>query len=176
MKNELKDYYAKQNLPEDKLQRLMEIQTTKSNWKIPAISSFAVATLLFVAFNVIFQTPIDQKILKEVAYNHSKQMPPEVLSEDYTTINEALDRLDFKVVESPKLAANFQLVGARYCSVQGKIAAQLKLFNKQDQTYYTLYQFKAIDEVDNFQGTSKNVSIKVWKENEIGFALARDLP
>ena len=178
LKHALKDHYQDKNLSQDKVQKLLSIHEHESSSLriIGPLGALVTACLVVILYQNI-TTPINQKVAKEVSYNHSKKMPSEVLTSDYSLINEALDRLHFKVKESQKLKGML-LVGARYCSVQGETAAQIQLKETQSNKHYTLYQFKiskATKELTPSTIEKDNVRVKVWIEGDIGFALAEDL-
>lgn len=140
-----------------------------------AISTSFILALFFI-FN-IYQGDVETRITKEVQYNHAKKMPSEVLTDDYLVINEALDRLNFEVKQSTILPGTIQLVGARYCSIQGKIAAQIQLENSINGKRYTLYQFRLSGQKvipKESEINHKGVIVKIWKEGDLGFALAVD--
>ena len=181
-KKELEDHYLKKSLSEQEVKTLLQDSSMSSSrrpkvWQLAFLAgavSTAIVAFLFFSF---FSPPLHKKIFKEVVKNHLKGMPSEVLSADYTVINEALDRLNFKVIPSTQLGENFALVGARYCSVQGEIAAQLKIKDKKRDRFLTLYQFDKSkvtgDSVAQaFTSKKKGVTVKIWYEGSIGFALA----
>ena len=183
LKNALNEYYSDFHLSEEQMRRLealTESEKPESNivrvWLYPAIAGFAAALILSFTFYLNSLKPLDQKIASEVTYNHNKGMPSEVLTDEYSVINEALDRLDFEVKPSQVLAGSLDLAGARYCSVQGKIAAQLKMVDPESGQEFTLYQFKATGMEDlhsmPVQIEDGNVTVRIWREGDLGFAIA----
>ncbi len=180
MKSELKEFYEKKSLSSEKMESLLNLQKElKENSPRKRAPLFAgliaasIALLVFIQFN---GQALDQKIFSEVAYNHNKDMPPEVLTKDYELINEALDKLDFKVIKSQRLAVNYELVGARYCSIQGKIAAQLKLVDLRTKKRITVYQFIPSFDPLSSVGEIDGVKVEVWHEAGISFAVASENP
>ena len=86
------------------------------------------------------------RVVAEVAYNHNKRMEMEMEMEIETTepaeINGFLETLDFNLIHSKILGSNFSIVGGRYCSIQAKLAAQLRIENTQTGALLTFYQSK----------------------------------
>ncbi|MBV1880811.1 MAG: hypothetical protein KUG82_04220 [Pseudomonadales bacterium] len=115
-------------------------------------------------------------IVAEVAYNHNKRMNVELESTNLTAIGDYLDRLDFSLIQSRVMdSARFSLVGGRYCSIQGELAAQLKIKDNETGELLTFYQFKRpkdfhIETV--IQKRSAGALVKVWQEGDLLMSLA----
>jgi hypothetical protein len=78
-------------------------------------------------------------VADEVVVNHLKQRPMEFQANALGDLDQAFTELDFTLVNSiqfPQLSS--QLLGGRYCSIQGHTAAQLRL--DLAGTSGTLYQ------------------------------------
>ncbi len=177
LKQALIDHYNSQCMTPSQL-KLIKSQVGYKNikWIKPLTGGLIVVTIILFTFLFNQKPPTMQSIANEVSYNHQKNMPVEVLTNNYKELNEALDRLDFTSVPSIVLGKKFNLIGGRYCSVQGRIAAQLKLKNSIDGKEYTLYQFKNNGLVPSNSSpkllVDDSVTIKIWSENDLGYALA----
>ena len=106
---------------------------------------YATAAMLIVCFAVtlslINQAPLTERIMDEIAYNHKQDMPIEVASNSLDDIRSYLDKLSFPIISSSALGkSNWEFLGGRYCSINGKLAAQLKIKNTKDNSIHTLYQ------------------------------------
>lgn len=67
-------------------------------------------------------------IASEVSYNHLKLKPLEVASNQLSNVTQYLKKLDFNPLGSSQvLGLSSALIGGRYCSIQGNIAAQLRM-------------------------------------------------
>lgn len=171
-KNLKKEFTAKQ-LSDKQLERLLHAQTVKkSNKWIYSVIAVAACFVLIMLNTFTFSLP--SKITSEIAYNHNKNMPSEVMTNDYSKINNVLTKLDFEVRDSPKLA-DYTLVGARYCSIQGKIAAQIQLENSKGKRF-TLYQYEIDSDFDQTELSleTKGVKVTLWSEGNLHFGLAGD--
>lgn len=147
----------------------------------------AVATILItIAIGFIFSisnTPIAEKIALEVSGNHLKLKPLEVKSGQLEDLDSYFTLLDFKLVTTGILKnTNWTLLGARYCTIQGHTAAQLRLKNKTTGATETLYQspyyhdeFGSLPVLENNQkpieSFAKGVSVKIWVEKGVLLAL-----
>lgn len=179
-KQELKREFLKRELSDAQFKTLNQYSKKTFTWprfKI-LVPGFGIAALCcFLVWSFFIQQTQFEKIATEVAYNHNKQMPSEIQTADYLKINHFLDRLDFELVESPKLAAlNIELVGGRYCSIAGEIAAQLKYKDKTTGEILTIYQFKATKLKifsKDFVEEQDGIVVRLWREGNIGIAVAR---
>jgi len=198
----LSDYYNAQSLDEDKMRMLFQMsekisQDTSKKIKgrffnrdrfITRRYFLLVASLVFVVISIwgisnfeknqSFNLSLTERISQEIALNHRKQLALDFQGKDYDRLNTAMNKLDFKMKESHRaILSGLELVGARYCSIQGNIAAQLRLRDK-DGKYFSLYQTKLTELLKNkpesFQRENQ-VDIKQWQENGLFYGLAANL-
>lgn len=118
-------------------------------------ASLAVAGMFLVAAVTLFMvsqfpgTSLDkmpQMIAEEVVTNHLNKKPLEVKGGSINKVIGYFTKLNFIPVESKLAELNsLQLLGGRYCSLQGITAAQLRM--KQGQNLQTLYQTEYSAEV-----------------------------
>jgi hypothetical protein len=96
-----------------------------------AMAGVAAAVILTVVIVSLLDgggTNIAELAMAEVAENHLKGIAPEAVSSDYSAVQEHLSRLNFSIKPpAGGLIEGFDLIGGRYCKVQGEFAAQLKL-------------------------------------------------
>jgi hypothetical protein len=101
----------------------------------------------------------------------------EILSPDYSIVQNHLNKLGFKLVSSAKIdSKDWKLIGGRYCNINGKIAAQLKVHNAKTDSEYTFYQAKlSTDDIENITDNEINidgVKVKLWREKGLLMGLA----
>ncbi len=122
-----------------------------------------------------FSSAILYRVSKEIAMNHNKKLSPEFYSNSFSKLNTDMANLDFTIVEpSFYEESNYDLIGSRYCTIQGNIAAQLKLKDKEDNIY-TLYQSAVTEELEKIKdkiSERNGLIIKVWEEKGLFFGLA----
>ena len=166
-----KEYYAKCNLNDSQMSQLedmLAISTSKAGldaapdsfWhrfvRVVGIDGFVpthkprmlfagIIALLVIALGtqlVLYSDlDIEQKIAEEIAYNHNKQMTPEVFSSSLDNIGAYLGKLDFPLIASKRFSTgNWEILGGRYCSISNSLAAQLKIRNKDTNKVHTFYQ------------------------------------
>ncbi len=177
--NEVKQKYNSYELSKTQLNTLLELQSSRSKSNLLNIKSLS-ATLALLMIGLFsfyyFNNSSDNltKIAREVIYNHKKGLPTEYLASSMADLNNKLTKLDFKII-NPKHLNDYSTVGGRYCSIQGKIAAQIKI--RINDTFSTLYQANYLD-VDKsklpFKFFENGTTVLVWLEQDILFAMATD--
>jgi hypothetical protein len=178
LKRQLKGHYAKQQLNEYQLDQLLQLKSSNHCKQKTLLSS--VAACLFIAGCIYLydmSTHDYSVISKDIAYNHNSKLQMEVVSTQLQTVQGHLNKLDFKLVNSRKIQRdNLQLIGGRYCNINGKIAAQMQLRHNKTQTIYTFYQANVekdfIDNLSNDEMAIDGVKVKLWREKGLLMGLA----
>lgn len=123
-----------------------------------------------------------ERIADEVAMNHLKLKPLEVKSNNLETLTDYFTELDFQPVQIALLNdAEAPLLGARYCSIQGKTAAQFRV-QQRGGKLQTVYEARYDPAVhgplpDIAQGaapverTARGVPVTVWTDRGLLFAV-----
>ncbi|WDE09050.1 hypothetical protein SG34_030205 [Thalassomonas viridans] len=147
----------------------------KLSW---SISALAVGFVLVLGIRAGLAPSQDEKVVSEIAYNHNKQAAMEVKSAALSDVSNYLSKLDFSLINSERFASpEWQLLGGRYCSIQGSLAAQLRIRNTQTGKVMTLYQTKlpqyspAIG--DTHLGYDAGVKVELWSEKGLILGLAQ---
>jgi anti-sigma factor RsiW len=177
-----KDYYDAARMSDERLDAIVrDTPPRTSSARTWYVRLAAVAATLMVGFGLLHVYLVERdtatRVLDEIAMNHRKQLAVEVVASDFMAIGKALDRLDFAVAAPRDIVKRFELLGGRYCSIQGGIAAQIKLRDRDTGDIRTLYATKltpalaGIGESENVHG---DVAISLWRDGEVFFGLARD--
>ena len=183
-------------LTSDQLDDLMRMQSTFASkctrgqgLIIAKIAGIAATVVLAFAIGTFYsnqQTTFGEMIAYEVSKNHLKLKPLEVSSNQLNDLQEYFTMLDFKLVPTNILSdPSWNLLGARYCTIQGNTAAQFRLENKLTGDIETLYQapyypnqFSNIPSVETNQPPleeyAKGMSVKIWVEKGVLFALTNN--
>ena len=202
--HELKSFYKGRELDSNQLARLQSIAMAAENnasdhnekipnvavpstpwWRHPIVAPLLSAAIALLAGIWIASQPAQislESIRKEVVKNHLKRLPMDIETSNVAAIAEKLDRLDFALV-TPELGqlGQHQVIGGRYCSIGGNIAAQLKI-ERDGGKFSTLY-ITAATPIENemkqvvaapFQSVQDGVQVKLWKENDLIYVLATE--
>ncbi len=188
----LKEYYQHKSLSVDSVERMLaQINAEKPAaplvipWLRRPVAGLAWgASLLVVVMVVQFfyyqqshQSNLTALVLEEIAMNHNKKLDAEYMETQPEILRVAMQRLDFPLNLPVDIQRDFQLVGGRYCSIQGGLAAQLKVRNRVSGAVSTLYvtelteKLARIKEQHVLQGS---VDIHLWQQQGRFFGLATD--
>jgi len=186
----IKDYYAGKQLSskmEERLLAMNEVEHHHSSLfgvvkSIQARPLFAIAAslLLIVMLSVQFLGSVSpdqlmKNVVKEVVLNHQKNLAIEFVGYDYDQLAKVMDKLDFTIKAPDSIKdENYTLLGSRYCSIQGHIAAQMKMANKQGKVM-TLYVTRLHDNLQvlqHQQQLQQQVWVDTWYEGELFYSLA----
>lgn len=193
LKEAVREHQNRQHLSPQQLEQLLAMQGValerRRNPRRGLMSAVAGVVLAFAVgwLGVWSQLPpgppVTELIADEVARNHLKREPMEVTTGDLPALRSYFHQLDFRPVDSDLLAAaDTRLVGGRYCSLQGHIAAQLHFMTAAGDPG-TLYQARYDPEVFGIlprpaRGEApvtveaRGVAVTIWVERGVVFAMA----
>ena len=117
-----------------------------------------------------------EAVAQEIALNHVRALDPDVRAPSFADLAGDLEGLDFAVVRPASMEMG-ELVGARYCSLGGEMAAQIR-FRDSNARICTLYQAKDSDTFRDVQeGTYERggVRVRVWRESGLVMGLAEPI-
>ncbi|MEM1208210.1 MAG: hypothetical protein AAGI54_02990 [Planctomycetota bacterium] len=114
----------------------------------------------------------------EIALNHRKQLDCEWETNDVGVLRRTMDKLPFnlRLPDGPGWAG-YQLVGGRYCSLDGELAAQLRITGPDGKpcTLYVLADVPGLDAIDTAGASLGDVRVETWRSRGLFDGLARDL-
>ncbi len=169
MQTHLREYYAAQSLRPEVAARLLAEATAGVDgyapvaaqrrfwnagwqWWVRPMAAAAAIWVVLTGILYLWEAPsrtgqeqdvglsLATAIAQEIARNHHKRADVEFTAATFADLRGQMDRLDFTPVEPADLKARgFRLLGGRYCSIQGQLAAQIKLADPAGQVH-TLYE------------------------------------
>ncbi|MFT6908186.1 MAG: hypothetical protein ACJAS1_004880 [Oleiphilaceae bacterium] len=151
------------------------------SFKILGLAAVMLLTLsLFLTKSYEHNMPFE--IATEVTHHHFKLKPLEVQSSVLSEVSNYFTKLDFKPIPSKLISnRNLTLLGARYCSLQGITAAQIRYQSESGEvtTFYEVPYTEAIYSVlpdigkgeEPLVSYSKGVGVKIWVEKGILMAM-----
>ena len=164
---------------------------TRFPWHPGLTAAITASLLLFIgAFFYILQ-PIEdrqllvsQRIAEEVLANHINIHPLDLKTSSMEQVRLGMDRLNFIPVSTKAMAAgSLNLLGARYCTLQGVIATQLMFFDEEGglvtfyQAAYDPERFGPLPNISQRQEplavVRNGVNIHIWLEQGVVIAQAR---
>lgn len=179
----IQDYYQAQTLSENRSSAILQ-QTAVTPGKMSRrrwLQAAAMAAVSVGGFTTLHlhlnERSLTERVLAEIAMNHQKHLASEINSDDYVLLTQELDKLDFQLRAPLTLAANMKLLGGRYCSINGELAAQLKLRDPNSRDVHTLFITQltpALKRIDEREARADGIALRLWREHDMFFALARD--
>lgn len=199
LKAALKAMLEAETLTEHELSALQSLQqlATKPRWFFAhwfsekwfsvAMSSVAAGLLVVVISLTFFRQPsidIQQRIAHEVLTNHLNIKPLDVETNSIAQIKTYFDRLDFAPQLSKQVSNEAAvLIGGRYCTLQGAIAAQLrfKLPSGEVMTFYqAAYDPKRFGQLPDaehgepaLQLSERGFHMRLWRESNLVMVTAQ---
>ena len=124
--------------------------------------------------NRTIQPELTAAISREIGMNHSKKFKVEFEGQTIAGLVKQMDKLDFQLLMPARFAQSMDIVGARYCSIRGRIAAQIQMVDGNGR-YCTLYQTKLVEPLAAIKNASREydgVEYLLWHEKGVflGFA------
>ena len=168
LKQNLNEYYQDKELTTAQLDRLQSKRSI--SFLYPVGGTIAACLIIFF---IVFTPGLQHTVMKEIVYNHNKNLPSEIKTSNLFEIQQHLSKLDFTIAQSDNLPKEiWQVLGARYCSIQGKVAAQIKIKNLKTGQIHTLYQAKSFDQKISSESDLYGAHVKVWTEKGLIMGLA----
>ena len=198
----IRRYYAAQALDAGTVERLKRIAEyrgespsepalpARRRWGLRVLS--ATAALVAVLISVVSidrllgdrtqleqSSTLAQAILREIALNHEQNLAVEFPASSYAELRERMVKLNFGL-HRPNLptGGHLRVLGGRYCSLQGQLAAQIKLEDERGRAL-TLYQARLVDKLEAVAEHEQNVDglrVRLWREGNLLLALASSEP
>ncbi len=194
LEERIKQYYQNQILSLDALTDLKQnIEQTSSEqrqvllfqrfilglskMKLTAVAIVMIFCLSFGLFALHYYTYQQQleAVATEIALNHAKGFDTEFVTDSIANLSKVMPLLDFAPVHPRRMQFDvYDVLGARYCTIDSSIAVQVHL-KDDEHLSYTLYEFRpppslsiereAVIQVDDIQVT-------LWQEGEVVMGLA----
>jgi len=173
-------YYNSKKLSPEQLKGIVDPPQQKverTNWYRPMAYAASVLLLIGIAYLFYFlpnnhQNDVLEKFAKEVAYNHKKQKPPEYKTSDVAELNQVLDKLNFDFELGNRILDQYKLLGGRYCSVDDRIAVQLRL-EDHEGNWSTCYIFKKEEDFSFDRSIQKGkTTVELWDKDDLIYVIA----
>lgn len=185
----LRDHYRGLQLDTDELQAI--VQSAEGRSRMPAIFlpwksgvfAWSVAALLLLSVSVgvhEYGTHSERthRTLNEAAMNHSTRLQLEFEGSSIVEIDEHMSQLPFKVQLPAEFNKQYSVLGARYCTINGELAAHVKFFDRETKKQISLFMTRSVDDLRKIKATSEQVdgvNVSLWNESGLFYAMASRL-
>jgi|GEM_PF-4002369 len=175
----IKSYYDGKSLSSDQIQQLTGGSKKLSSLKMSRIMAYAASFLLLFTATFYFTNKASEKnriqtsYAAEVVFNHKKDLQSDIQSSDVSVLNQEMEKLNFDLYLPKNVQGDYHLLGGRYCSIDDRMAAQLKLAHKETAEVATLYVLaKEKKEKYSTELEVDDTSVTMWNDKSNLFVLA----
>jgi len=177
--DELIEHYQSQQISSNKLHSILQetqAVTRKRNIFVALTASVLLMSMFVLAQQKILASQRTNMVLKEAALNHTSKLQMDSEAVSLVQLQKELHDLPFEI-KLPESGPYSQLalVGGRYCTINGNLAAHLKLADPQTREQHSLFltpsatNLKAMEH----QGVEiSGVQVKLWQEQDVVYAFA----
>jgi hypothetical protein len=187
--DQIREYYAQQRPSPDAVNRMKQIirvgaparRTSRRSWMVVAAGlMIAAVTLLWTAAHRVTQSPqqVTASIARQAAVGHNEKQELEFRVRDCAELQAKMRSLDFTPIEPSMMRRmNMRIVGARYTTLGGEIAAQI-VYVDANGVPCTLYEARPVEQLAQIapgEHQIDGVRVSVWKEKGLVMVLARPM-
>lgn len=188
----LRNHYQNQQLDHWEVEEILHGSEIAQPVKTPQPRSFLGAVLSPLPIAAIFalvmvgaallthqygsQAERMTRMLHEAAMNHTTRLQLEFTSSNVASINQSMQQLPFDVLLPDEFKHGYEVLGARYCTISGHLAAHLKLIDKTSDKQISLFMTRASDELNHIDRTHKGIDgidVQLWNESGLFYAKAQ---
>ncbi len=176
------EYYSGEHLSDERIDLILSrsdrARSPMRAWHLRVGALAACLLIGFVALHMhLGVRDTAELVLAEIAMNHRQRHAVDVATADYAVLRNAMGTLGFAPRLPARVMAGFELLGGRYCSIQGGIAVQLRLRKKASGEIHTLYVTALTAKLARLgtrQARRGGVDIDLWGADGAFFGLAHD--
>lgn len=151
----------------------------QQSWKF-YFTTASIASVLFIVIGFSFHeygslNERIQRTVREVAMNHITRLEPEHKSDNVVALNRVMQQLPFSLKVPERIEGDYTLVGSRYCSLAGHLAAHVKLRNNSNGELISLFIAALEPELETMDEETQTVSgvdVELFNESDLFYALA----
>jgi len=173
------DYYQSQQISGSRLHAIMEDTETTSRKRSVALAIAASVLLLGIfgfSHTKLINTQRLDLALREAAINHASKLQMDAEADTLIELQARLRDLPFEIkLPTTGFFKDLKLVGGRYCTINGNMAAHLKLSSPDNSEQYSLFLTPYKENLKVRESAVVDISgvdVKLWQENNVVYALA----
>lgn len=182
----VRELFLNQKLSAEKVQSILDQgksqRTKKPFWMsywMPVAAAAAIAMVFSFEFSRNYQ---DEEfyfdVAGEIAMRHDAYSNFDVRAASFSDVQAGLKDLAFSVtpVMKQKLLSAYEVIGARYCQLQGQQAAHLQVKNRKTGALCTLYVASMSGSLSTLKSIDQHVGLEahevdIWEDSDRLFAL-----
>ena len=173
------DHYQSQQLSSSRLHTIMNERQTKGRNRTISFAlaaSLLLFSLAFMTHQHILASQQTDTVLREAALNHSSKLKMDSEAQTLVGLQGELDELLFEMkLPESSFFNKLAVLGGRYCTISGQLAAHLKLADLETSEQYSLFLTPSGGSLTRLKSDDVDVAgvdVKLWHENNVVYALA----
>ena len=183
---QIRDLFMSERLPAESVQRILEQGRNEKKtiwWRYWAPVAAAAAFVMLFSFQMTKdrdQEGVYFDVAGKIAmrHNNSTNRQFEVQATSYEGVQRGLKDLAFSVTPlvKEKLLSAYEVIGARYCQLEGQQAAHLKVRNRKTGALCTLYVASLNGPLSTLKSSDEHIDLEanhvdLWEDSGRLFAL-----
>lgn len=186
--DQIRDYYTAQKPSPDTIERVKQMIRAGAPVRHPrrawiaaaAVIVLAGLSLVWTAARHTAESPqqIAVALAHQAALGHNEKQELEFRVSDCAELQQKMRSLDFMPVEPAMMRKmNMRIVGARYTTIGGEMAAQI-LYVDRKGIPCTLYEIRPVDQLARVADGEHQVDglhVSLWREKGLVMVLARPM-
>ncbi len=179
--NRLIDYYQSQSMSSDRLHTMFaESQSGRRRRTLgfAMAASILLAGLVVYTHHNIVASQRTEMVMKEAALNHLSKLKMDARAQSLADLQGQLGELPFEIkLPDSSFFVKLALLGGRYCTMNGNLAAHLKLSDPETMKEYSLFLTPSEEGLLSLKQNTERLSgvdVKLWSENNVVYALAEN--
>ena len=176
---ELIDYFQSQQISNDRLHAILDDTQSIRRKRVVGVAlaaSVLLMSLVALVHKNILTSQTTDIVLLEAALNHSSKLQMDAEGQSLTELQDKLQELPFDIkLPDSELFQQLALVGGRYCTISGNLAAHIKLSHPETLEQYSLFLTPAAENLktlESLEGEVSGVDVKLWQEKNVVYTLA----
>ncbi|MEM9157598.1 MAG: hypothetical protein AAGB46_01010 [Verrucomicrobiota bacterium] len=190
--DEVKKYFEAQQLSGDMVAKILKqgleekekgASSARKWWLTWVPVAAAAAIVMAFAFQLgqsHDQDDYTYDVAGQIAMRHESTAPLDVESASYEGVQEGLNKLGFSVTPEKKgsLLAAYEVIGARYCRLEGQSGAHMRVKNRVTGAICTLYVASLKGSLKDLEGSDAHLDLEahevdMWEDGGRLFALVK---
>jgi len=173
-------YYWDKSMEDESIRGLLHAEQKRPRDWLRVSTAIAAGLALFVAVlwqQQLAQTDLRNLTIREAAMNHSSKLQLDVETSQLELLTAKMEKLDFPIALPSQLKSRLSLIGGRYCTINGHLAAHLKFEDRELGGQLSLFMTPATSTLRSLHGQKARiadlaVSVSLAEENGLFYALA----
>ncbi len=179
--DKLIDYFQSESMNSTRLQSILShTRKNRQRRRMPLYAAAAVVAVFAISMLHHHALLADRTslALREAAMNHATKLQLDVETPALAALQTSLTKLPFELkLPTSGIYESLDLIGGRYCTINGNLAAHLKFKDPASNQHYSLFLTPFAKNLKSVSSDAVDVSgikVRLWREEDVVYAMARN--